>query len=83
MGSACLCAEPIQSCLTLYDPVDYRLAGCSVRGILQARILEWVSMPSSRGSSPPMDPICVSCDSYVEGGLFTTEPSGRPNGKSP
>ena len=31
------------------------------RGILQARILEWVAMPSSRGSSQPMDPSCVSC----------------------
>ena len=60
VGGACLCAEPLQSCLTLYDPVDYRLAGCSVHGILQERILEWVSMPSSRGSSQLRDQTHVS-----------------------
>ena len=38
---------------TLCDPMDYSLPGSSVHGILQARILEWVAMPSSRGSSPP------------------------------
>ena len=41
------------SCLTLCDPMDYSLPGSSVHGILQARILEWVAMPSSRGSSQP------------------------------
>ena len=40
-----------QSCPTLCDPMDCSLAGSSVHGILQARILEWVAMPSSRGSS--------------------------------
>ena len=39
-----------QSCPTLCDPGD-----CTVHGILQARILEWVAMPSSRGSSQPRD----------------------------
>ena len=43
-----LCA---QSCLTLCDPVDCSLLGFSVHGILQARILAWVAIPSSRGSS--------------------------------
>ena len=38
---------------TLRDPMDYGLPGSSVHGILQARILEWVAMPSSRGSSDP------------------------------
>ena len=42
----------VQSCPTLCDPMDYSPPGSSVRGILQARILEWVVMPSSRGSSP-------------------------------
>ena len=37
-----------QSCLTLCDPMDCSLAGFSVHGILQATILEWVAMPSSR-----------------------------------
>ena len=48
-------AKSLQSCLTLCDPMDYSLTGCSVHGILQARILEWVAMPSSRGSSQPRD----------------------------
>ena len=39
-----------QSCLTLYNPVDY-----TVHGILQASILEWVAFPFSRGSSQPRD----------------------------
>ena len=43
-----------QSCPTLCDPMDYRLPGCSVHGILQARILEWVALPSSRESSNPI-----------------------------
>jgi len=46
--------------------------GSSVLGILQARILEWVIMPSSRGSSQSRK-ICVSC---IAGRFFTTEPSG-------
>ena len=42
------------------DPVDCSLPGPSVHGILQARILEWVAMPSSRGSSRPRDRTQVS-----------------------
>ena len=41
----------LQSCLTLCDRMDFSLSVSSVRGILQARILEWVAMPSSRRSS--------------------------------
>ena len=44
-----------QLCLTLHDPVDCSLPGSSVHGILQARILEWVTMPTSRGPSWPRD----------------------------
>ena len=44
-----------QSCLTLRDPMDY-----TVHGILQARILEWVAVPFSRGSSQPRDGTQVS-----------------------
>ena len=43
--------EVVQSCLTLCDPMDCSLSGSSVHGILQARILEWVAVPFSRGSS--------------------------------
>ena len=48
-------------CPTLCDSVDCSLPGSSVRGILQARIQEWVAIPSSRGSSRPRDQIHVSC----------------------
>ena len=50
-----------QSCRTLCDPMDCSLPGSSVRGILQARILEWVSILFSRGSLQPMDGTQVSC----------------------
>ena len=50
-----------QSCLTLCDPMDYSPPGSSVHGILQARVLEWVAISSSRGSSPPRDRTCISC----------------------
>ena len=46
-----------QSCPTLCDPMDCSLPGFSVHGILQARILEWIAIPSSRGSSQPRDRI--------------------------
>ena len=45
-----------QSCLTLCNPMDGSPPGSSVHGILQARILEWISIPFSRGSSQPEDP---------------------------
>ena len=44
-----------QSCLTFYNPMDFSSPGSSVHGILQARILEWVAIPSSRGASWPRD----------------------------
>ena len=57
-----------QSCLTLCDPMDCNLPDSSVYGILQARILEWITIPFSRGSSQPRDPTCVSC---IAGRFFT------------
>ena len=44
-------------------------------GILQARILEWVAMPSSRGSSQPRDQTHISCSPALIGGFFTSAPS--------
>ena len=44
-----------QSCLTLCNPIAYSLPDSSVHGILQARILEWIAIPFSRGSSRPRD----------------------------
>ena len=46
-------SEVAQLCLTLCDPMDCSLPGSSVRGILQARILGWVAISSSRGPSQP------------------------------
>ena len=51
--SVCAYKLLLQLCLTLCDPMDCGSPGSSVHGILQARILEWVAMPSSRGSSWP------------------------------
>ena len=50
-----------QLCPTLCNPVDCSPPGSSVHGILQARILEWVAISFSRGSSQPRDWIQVSC----------------------
>ena len=49
------------SCLSLWDPKDSSLPGSSVPGILQARILEWVAIPFSKGSSQLRDWTQVSC----------------------
>ena len=62
----CVCAYLVaQSCLTLWDPMDCNLPGSSVHGILQARILEWIAMPSFRGSSWPRDWTLVSWVSCI------------------
>ena len=47
----CVCAKLLQSCPTLCKPMDYSPPGSFVHGILQVRILEWVAMFSSGGSS--------------------------------
>ena len=81
-GRACVCAKSLQSWLTLCDPMDYSLPVSSVLGILQARILEWVAMPFSRGSSWPRVQTHVSWGSYIADGFSTTEPPGNPTGLS-
>ena len=65
------CAQSLQPCPTLCDPKDRTPPGSSVHGIFQARILEWVAMPSSRGCSQTRDWTCVSCVSCTAGGFFT------------
>ena len=57
-----------QSCLALHNPLDYSLPGSSVYEILQARILERVVIPFSKGSSQPRDWTYVSC---IAGRFFT------------
>ena len=66
----CMRAQLLQSCPTLCDPMDCSPPGSSAQGISQARILEWVTMPSSRGSSQPSDGSCVSCISCIAGEFF-------------
>ena len=56
-----------QSCLTLFDSMDCSPPGFSVRGTLQAGILEWVAIPFSKGSSQPRDLTQVS---RIAGGFF-------------
>ena len=58
---ACVPAKSLQSCLTFCDLMDCSLPGSSVHGSLQARRLDWVAMPSSRGSSQPKYWTCISC----------------------
>ena len=60
-----VCAKSLQSYPTLCNPMDCSPPDFSVHGILQARILEWVSMSSSRVSSWPRDWIGVSYVSYI------------------
>ena len=74
----CACVQSLHSCLTLCDPVGCNPVGFSVHGIFPTRMLEWVAMPSSRGSSPPRDRTHISCMSCIAGGFFTAESLGKP-----
>ena len=61
LNSLPVCVSVAQSCLTLCNSMDCSPPGSSVHGILQARILEWVAIPFSRGSSWHRDRTWVSC----------------------
>ena len=65
-------AQSLQWYLTLCNSMNYSPPLSSVHEILQARILEWVAIPSSRGSSWSRDRTYVTCVSYISGGFFTT-----------
>ena len=73
----CVCALS-RLVLTLCDPMDRSLLGSSVHGILWARILEWVAVPSSRGSSQPRDGTDISYVSCIGGRFFTTSTTWEP-----
>ena len=73
-------AKTLQFCLTLCDPMDCSLPCSSTHRILWARMLEWVAMSSSRGSSQHRDQTCVSC---TAGKFFTTELVKDWSGSSP
>ena len=64
----CVCVLVTQSCPTLCYPMDSGLPGSSVHGMFQARILGWIAISSSRGSSQTRDQIWVS---RIAGRLFT------------
>ena len=66
LNEVCVCAKSLQSYLTLCDPMDCSPPGSSVRGILQTRILKWVAVPFSRGSSRRRDGTHVSFVSSIE-----------------
>ena len=70
-----VCVLAVQLCLTLCDPMDYSPPGPSVHGILQARILEWVAMPSSRGSPQPG---IESGSPTLQADPLQSEPPGKP-----
>ena len=75
-GMVCVCLAA-QLCLTFCDPMDCSLLGSSVHGLLQARILEWVAIFSSKRVSQPRDRTHGSC---TDRRFFTTVPPGKPQG---
>ena len=76
-SSSCVRA---QSCLTLCNSMDCSLPGSSVHGIFQARILEWVALPFSRGSFQPRDRTQVC---HIAGGFFTIWATGEAQNTLP
>ena len=64
-------AKLLQSCLTLRDPMDWSPPDSSVHGMLQTRILEWVAMPFSRGSSNPGIELASLISPELACGFFT------------
>ena len=70
-----LCAQSLQLCPTLCDLMDCSPPQASLpMQILQARTLEWIAMPSSRGSSQPRHRALVCC---IAGRFFMPEPPGK------
>ena len=75
----CVCVWVAQLCPTLCNPMDSCLPGSSVHGILQARILEWVVVPFSRGSSNPgIEPR----SSALQVDSLSAELPGKPKGQA-
>ena len=66
-----------QLCLTLCHSTDYSPPDSSVHGIFQARILEWVAISYSRGSSQPRGRTCISFVSCIGRRFFTTVLPGK------
>ena len=74
------CAQSLQSCLTLLDPMDYSSLGSFVRGILQARILEWVARSLSRAFYQPQGlNLCLLHLLHCRQVLYPLSGMGRTN----
>ena len=73
-----LCVLSCFSCVRLFAVLNCRPPGSSVQGILHARVLEWVIIPFSRGSSQPRDWTCISSVSCIASRFFTAKPLGKP-----
>ena len=69
-------AKSLQSCPTLWNSMDSSPPGSSVHGILWARILEWVAMPSSKGSSQPRYLLCLL---HWQASSLPRVPPGKPH----
>ena len=65
-----------QLCPTVCNPMDCSLSGSSVRGLSQARMLDWAAIPDSGGSSPPREGLVSIVSFAVAGRFFTTDPPG-------
>ena len=79
LPATCVCMLVAQSCPPLCDLMDCSLPGSFVHGILQARILEWVAIPFSRGSDLP-DPGIEFGPPTLQADSLPSEPPGKPPG---
>ena len=70
LRDSCVHAKLLQLCLTLWDPMVCSPPGFLIHGILQAKILEWVAISSSRGSSPPKGQTHISYISCIGGQIL-------------
>ena len=77
--NSCVHAKLLQLCPILSDSIDCSLPGSCVHGIFQARILEWVAIPFSRGSCWPKDWTSVSYMLLWQVGSLPLAPPGKPN----
>ena len=74
-----MCAKSLQLCPTLCDCMDSSLPGSSVHGIHQVRLLKWVAVPCSRGSSQPRDgTLGLLCLLHWQAGSLPPVPPGKP-----
>ena len=82
-GDAKLCAVCLVAklCLTLYDLTDCSAPGSFVHGVLQAKILGWVAISFSRGSSRPREQTKSLASPALAKGFVTTPPPGKPYAK--